>query len=203
MGVRRRRAGEARKPAVKRRRIGRVSVKSFLLMAGIFLLAASATRMDKLIRPAALFLDEIAPLCEEIGEELPLILAVIQTESGFRQDARSPRGAIGLMQVMPDTGRWMAERLDLQGYGDDKLVEREWNLIIGISYMRYLRGQFPESLALALAAYNAGPNRVRAWLDAGAWDGSPAALDDIPYAETRNYVRKALKAYEKYRKQYV
>ena len=203
MGGRGRRSGYTGRPAAYRRRAGRMGLKAFIIMAGIFLIAAAAANMDRMIKPAAMFVDEIGSLCQEIGEELPLILAVIQTESGFRQDALSPRGAVGLMQVMPDTGRWMAGQLGLAEYEDEKLAERDWNLLIGISYMRYLRGQFPDSVTLALAAYNAGPNRVRTWLADGEWDGSPESLSDIPYPETRNYVRKALKAYASYRKHYI
>lgn len=186
-----------------RRNKRRLSLKPFLATSAVLLIAAAALSQGKAPKPPDAYVDEIAPLCREWGEELPLILAVIQTESRFREDARSAKGAVGLMQVMPDTGRWMAEQLGLEGYADDKLPEKEWNLIIGIAYMSYLRRQFPGSLAQALAAYNAGPNRVRAWMNAGDWDGGAGRLEDIPYAETRKYVRKVLKTYEDYRKIYL
>ena len=202
MGDRGKRSAPARRNPGNRRRAKRMSVKVFLILSVTFLLAAVFVNMGRLIKPAALFVEEIAPLCQDIDEELPLILAVIQTESRFRQDALSTRGAVGLMQIMPDTGRWMADQLGLDDYDESKLFEREWNLIIGISYIHYLRGQFPGSLPLVLAAYNAGPSRVRSWLDAGDWDGSLTDLDDIPYPETRNYIKKALRAYEGYRKYY-
>jgi soluble lytic murein transglycosylase len=137
----------------------------------------------------------------EVGEELPLILAVIHTESRFREDAVSSSGAVGLMQVMPGTGQWMADRLGLTGYSAEKLYEREWNLTIGISYLHYLRQQFG-NIVQALAAYNAGPNRVQGWLDTGDWDGSQAMLDDIPFTETRDYVKRVLKAYDSFKKTY-
>ena len=191
-----------RKRAVRLRNRRKLNRKPFLLLSAVLLLAAAVVYKDKLWQPSALFVDEIAPICMENGEELPLILAVIQTESRFREDAVSPVGAVGLMQVMPDTGRWMADRMGLRSYSPEKLREREWNLAIGIAYMHYLRQQFPGSLAQALAAYNAGPNRVQGWLNAGVWDGSLEKLDKIPFSETRNYVKKVLRAYESFKKIY-
>jgi soluble lytic murein transglycosylase len=179
-----------------------LNVKPFLVLAAVILAAAAVVYKEKVWQPSAAYVEEIAPICMEVGEELPLILAVIQTESRFREDAVSRSGALGLMQVMPDTGRWMADRLGMVGYSTEKLREREWNLTIGINYVHYLRQSFPGNLAKALAAYNAGPNRVKGWLDAGQWDGSQARLDDIPFSETRNYVKKVLKAYDGYKKTY-
>jgi soluble lytic murein transglycosylase len=173
-----------------------------LLITAVALLAISAAGGDDNRSIPAAYAEEIASLCRDLGEDLPLVLAVIQAESRFQADAVSPKGAVGLMQVMPDTARWVAETHRLDGYTDEKLFEREWNLTIGISYISYLRRQFPDSLAQILAAYNAGPNRVRTWLDNGEWDGSDASLDDIPYNETKKYVKKVLKAYNSFRKRY-
>jgi len=200
MGVKARRVGAARRSRGRRGR--RPGLIPFLLMSAVFILAATAVGKDRVQKPPAAYVEEIAPLCEKLGEELPLVLAVIQAESRFRENIRSPKGAVGLMQVMPDTAGWMAEQLGLEDYADEKLYEREWNLIIGISYLRYLQQLFPDNLAQTLAAYNAGPNRVKSWTSAGDWDGSAGKLEDIPYAETRNYVKKVLKIYDNYRRIY-
>ncbi|MCL1804830.1 MAG: lytic transglycosylase domain-containing protein [Clostridiales bacterium] len=192
-------AMRTRRPA---RRGRRLRPAAFLLMTAVFLVAAAAVGRERVLKPPAALVEIIAPLCVELGEELPLVLAVIQVESRFRENAVSPRGAVGLMQVMPDTAGWVAEQWGLEGYTEDKLLQREWNLTIGMTYLRYLRQQFPESLAQALAAYNAGPSRVRSWQSAGEWDGSESRLEDVPYPETKNYVRRVLKAYASYRKIY-
>ena len=164
------------------------------------MVALLAAEKDALLTRVIPYLDEIRPLCYEMDEDLALVLAVIQTESGFRPSVVSTRGAVGLMQVTPDTARWMAGQIGLDGYTDDKLYEKQWNLTIGISYMQYLRRLFDGNLPQALAAYNAGPTRVRAWLEDGDWDGSVELIDDIPYGETRNYVKKVLKSYDRYRR---
>ncbi|MCL2121206.1 MAG: lytic transglycosylase domain-containing protein [Clostridiales bacterium] len=186
-----------------RRRKGKRRIRPFLMIAAILVFAVFIARDVYAYWASIPYYDEIASLCQEIGEETALVLAVIQTESRFRPNALSPRGAVGLMQIMPATARWMADRLGLEGYDDDKLYEREWNLTIGISYLQYLRRQFPDSLPEILAAYNAGPLTVRNWLDAGDWDGSLAMAGDIPYRETRNYVKTVMKAYDAYRKMLV
>jgi soluble lytic murein transglycosylase len=167
-------------------------------MSILFILAALAINWDKTTKLPAPFFDEIAYACSEVGEDIPLILAVIYAESRFQEDALSPKGAVGLMQVMPETAKWMADRIGLEGYSEEKLAEREWNLTIGISYMHYLKQQFPGSLTQAVAAYNAGPNRVRSWMRDGQWDGSYEFVADIPFNETRNYVIKVMKAYQNY-----
>ena len=148
------------------------------------------------------FFDDIAGACRDLGEDMALVLAMIRTESRFRAEVVSPRGAVGLMQVMPDTAGWMAALNRLDDYSDDKLYEAGWNLRIGILYLQYLKEQFPDSLPQTLAAYNAGPSRVRAWLTGGDWDGSLARIDDIPYGETREYVKKVLRLYGQYAKKY-
>ncbi len=189
--------------ANKRRYRGRWG-KTLLLLIMVLLIAIVAANKDTLLRTLypVPYYDEIALLCQEFGEDLPLVLALIQTESRFRQDALSSPGAVGLMQVMPDTAQWMADQLGLEDYSAEKLYEREWNLKLGIAYLHYLRQQFPGSLVQALAAYNAGPTKVRSWLAADQWDGSRDNLEEIPYKETRNYVEKVMNRYETYRQIY-
>lgn len=175
------------------------AARAFWVTAAILIIAGVMVGKDFYMRGIIPHLDEIKALCLEMGEDPALVLAMIQTESSFRQDVVSPRGAVGLMQVMPDTGRWVAGRIGLKEYSDSHLQDRHWNMIIGISYIQYLQREFGGSLPQAIAAYNAGPTRVHGWLDAGEWDGSNERVNDIPYKETRNYVKKVLKAYSRYR----
>ena len=174
----------------------------FTVLILVAALALTLTQAHRFVRGYVPYLDEISSLSKELEADLPLVLAIIRTESGFRQQAVSPRGAVGLMQIMPDTAAWMAEQLKLEGFEREKLPERHWNLTIGISYINYLQRQFPGSKVQALAAYNAGQTRVRSWIETGVWDGTLESLDDIPFAETRNYVRRVLAAYETYKKLY-
>lgn len=119
------------------------------------------------------------------------VLAVARQESAMMPDARSPAGALGLMQLMPATGKKLAQQTK-SGISDlQQLLHPETNIRLGSYYLRQLASQFDGHKALATAAYNAGPKRVRQWtpthsLDADIW------IDTIPYAETRQYVRRVL-----------
>ena len=126
-----------------------------------------------------------------------LVYAVIHTESRFREDAVSPAGAIGLMQVTPDTGQFISEQLKLSSFTEELLKDPELNIRMGTWYLSYLKESFPRVETL-LAAYNAGPNRVRTWLeDEDVSDGE--ILTDIPFEETRNYVERVLQREKIYR----
>jgi len=128
-----------------------------------------------------------------------LIAAVIKTESNFRAEACSRKGALGLMQVMPETGRWVAEETGEPPLLPDDLLDPETNIRLGTRYLAYLHTQFNDDPVLALAAYNAGRSNVLRWLEQAQWTGELATLDDIPFPETRRYVRRVLLAERIYR----
>ncbi|NPV81658.1 MAG: lytic transglycosylase domain-containing protein [Firmicutes bacterium] len=128
-----------------------------------------------------------------------LISAIINVESRFYPLARSPRGARGLMQIMPETGLWVAQILEFEKFSPDTLYDPLVNIRIGSWYLSSLQREFNGELTVALAAYNAGHGIVREWLDKGIWDGTEEKLDNIPYQETRKYVRRVLYTYRIYR----
>ena len=128
-----------------------------------------------------------------------VIAAVIYVESGFNPRAVSSRGAVGLMQVMPETGRWVGSRAGRPEIDEKALFSHETNIYIGSWYLRYLLDQLNQDLVLALAAYNAGWNRVRDWRRQEIWSGKLDELERIPFPETRRYVRRVLWYYRIYR----
>ncbi|AEG91824.1 lytic transglycosylase domain-containing protein [Ramlibacter tataouinensis] len=128
---------------------------------------------------------------QDIGLDPAYVYGLIRQESRFVTDARSHVGASGLMQVMPGTARWTARRIGLQGFKVDQLNDRETNIAIGTGYLKLVLDDFGGSMPLAAAAYNAGPSRPRAWrngpvMDAAAW------AENVPFGETRDYVKKVL-----------
>ena len=136
--------------------------------------------------------------------EVPLTLAVIRQESAFRADAKSHAKARGLMQVIPPTARLVAKGLRLR-YSKSRLAsDQKFNLILGQSYLGDLIKDFKGSYVLALAAYNAGPHRVKRWIKA---HGDPRVseidaidwIEMIPFSETRNYVQRVLENLQIYR----
>ena len=114
--------------------------------------------------------------------ELSLVLAVMKTESNFNKNAVSNKGAIGLMQLMPQTAKYISLKLGYQGEID--LFSIDTNIYLGVLYLKYLSEKFL-SLEQVLWAYNAGEGRVKKWLSDG--------LNSPPYKETKNYKIKVMR----------
>ena len=136
------------------------------------------------------------------GVDSALVASVIMNESRFQNDARSPRGAIGLMQIMPETAQWIAVQLGDDNFSLEKLREPETNIRYGVWYLAELQREFAGNNILALAAYNAGRGTVRDWIEEGDWPWMFHALDKIPYPETRSYVKNVLQNRIRYEKLY-
>ncbi|MCB1776917.1 MAG: transglycosylase SLT domain-containing protein [Candidatus Competibacteraceae bacterium] len=119
------------------------------------------------------------------------VYAVIRQESAFRADARSPVGALGLMQLMPATGRQIAQ--DLQdAVATPNLRQPEINIRYGVHYLRRMLEQLQGNPVLATAAYNAGPNKVVEWLPVNNPEPADIWAETIPYRETRAYVQRVM-----------
>ena len=141
-------------------------------------------------------LDIAQAACTEFDVPLPLVLAVMRTESKFDANARSEAGAIGLMQLLPETFLWISEEKLAENHPLSALSNATINVRYGTYYLSYLMERFGD-LRTALAAYNAGEGRVAEWLDA-----QNGTLSHIPYTETRTYVDKVLRAYAQYTRKY-
>jgi soluble lytic murein transglycosylase len=130
-----------------------------------------------------------------------LMLALIAQESTFQADVRSVANAYGLMQVVPATGRRYAQTLGIRPFGTARLTEPETNIRIGMAYFSDLLRQFGD-VAAALAAYNAGEQRVSRWMAERPGISRDEFIDDIPFPETQNYVKRILGTAEDYRTLY-
>lgn len=123
-----------------------------------------------------------------------LVYAVIRTESGFREDVKSSAGAVGLMQIMPDTFKWLQEKESGSvKYGADKLTDPEINIRYGTYYLSYLLSHYNGNEELAIAAYNAGMTNVDKWLKDERYSEDGDSLKKIPYKETAKYVKRVTK----------
>ena len=132
-----------------------------------------------------------------------LIAAIIRVESNFRPKAVSPKGAIGIMQIMPNTAEWILKQKDFGTISVEQAGNEAYaGISLGAWYVNELQRQFDGKLPLMLAAYNAGPGKVRQWLAEGRWDGTEKQLSNIPYGETRHYVQRVLYYYKKYQNFY-
>jgi len=121
-----------------------------------------------------------------------LLVAVMKTESDFNSRAVSVRGARGLMQIMPDTGRWVAHQLGEPAFHPDRLFEPETSIKFGAWYVADLEKEFHGDTVLILAAYNGGRGNVKEWLSSKNLSGGKGSIDQIPFPETQHYVRKVL-----------
>lgn len=139
------------------------------------------------------YADSIHSTAQEVALSPQLIYAIARQESAFMHDVRSSAGALGLMQLMPATGRETAAGMGMRISNQDLLIP-ETNIAIGSRYLSSLLKSFDGNRILAAAAYNAGPNRVRQWLQRTAEAPVPfdVWIETIPYGETRNYVESVL-----------
>ncbi len=131
-----------------------------------------------------------------------LVYSIIRSESNYTKDAVSNKGAIGLMQIMPDTGMWVAEKLKIENFTPEDLFDTEKNIMIGVWYFKYLLDKFNGEVSLAVAAYNAGPTNVNKWLSQEEYSEDGQQLDVIPFEETRKYEQKVMNNYAMYKRIY-
>ena len=121
-------------------------------------------------------------------------LGIARSESLFMRDVRSRAGAIGLMQLMPATGRQVAREIKLAYSGLDTLTDPDHNIRLGTSYLGSMAARYDGNHVLATAAYNAGPHRVDRWLPQSAVVDARVWIENIPFNETRKYVRRVMAA---------
>ena len=146
--------------------------------------------------------DLVKRYSEEKSLDPYLVVALIRQESTFNAGIRSPAGARGLMQIMPATGRTIA-REQRRRYQHSDLYNPEVNIQFGTHYFKKVLGQFGGRVDYALASYNAGPHRVRSWTRSGSNADPEEFIEEIPFTETRNYVKLVLKNEMLYRRIYV
>jgi len=142
----------------------------------------------------------IAHYSDERDLDVFLVKGLIQAESSFNPDAVSWMGAAGLMQIMPNTADWLAERMGIN-ISEGDLFNPAFNIRMGTYYLRLLIDMF-EHIDTALAAYNAGMGNVRNWLGQISYSYDGETLHTIPFPETREYVVRVNRYMEIYRELY-
>ena len=153
----------------------------------------------RLLYPVA-YSGMIAEHSEKYNIPPELVLSVIREESSFNDQAISPAGAIGLMQVMPSTGRWIGEKLKVRDFDETHLSEPSFNISAGTWYLRFLLDRSDESIVGALAAYNAGNRKMASWRKEYDPSADPVmAMELIGIKETREYVRRVMSTMAMYR----
>lgn len=154
--------------------------------------AGRSGHLDDLdLRFPVLYAREVEDISAQLDMDTSWIFGIMRQESAFMADARSPAGALGLMQLMPATGAEVARMLKLPKPNDYALLQADANIRLGSNYLKQALAKLGNKV-LATAAYNAGPHRVRGWLPSDGPLPTPLWVDTIPFTETRGYVRGVL-----------
>lgn len=125
---------------------------------------------------------------EEVGLDEELLAAIIKVESGFDAEAKSNMGAVGLMQLLPETAEWMSEKLGME-FEEEDLLDPETNIKLGTNYFKYLFDLY-KSEDLAILAYNGGLGNVNKWIENGTITNSQSSYENIPIYETKTYLTR-------------
>lgn len=196
-----RRAARRRRQARRRLAVSAVVVAAL----GFLMAAVMSPWLDRAVQEVALPLahaDIIRAQAADKDLDPALIAGVIYTESRFR-DQTSPAGAKGLMQIMPETAEYIANKSGGSEFVQGDLATPEINIAYGSWYLRYLLDRYDGSELLALAAYNGGEGKVDEWLaNARARGERFRVADHIPFPETRDYVQRVFEARRAYRREY-
>ncbi len=173
----------------------------FIICAGVYAFVNFPTTQKTVLYPFP-YRAEIEKFSRNYQVDKFLAVSVMKVESNFYEDAYSGSGAVGLMQLMPETAGWIAYCLNEEPPSIEEMHDCETNIKYGIWYLAELEEEFFGNDILALAAYNAGRGNVQHWIEENGWKKNFSDIDAIPYDETRNYVKRVLQCREKYSELY-
>lgn len=185
----------------KRKRYFVVFIIILCIVAILFGVFRIQDMVLKMIYPQK-YAELVNQYAEENDLDPLLVFAIIKAESNFDEDVISNSGAVGLMQLMESTAQEMADDLAIEIPTKEALFDPELNIQIGTYYFAYLLGIYEGNIYLALTAYNAGIGNVNTWIEEGTIREDGSDIENIPYKETNNYVRKIVRDYRIYQDLY-
>jgi soluble lytic murein transglycosylase len=151
-----------------------------------------SSRVDFALRYLTPYRTQFTAAAQEQGLDEELLYGIARQESRFVADIVSSAGAVGLMQLMPATARWVARKLDVRDYSPSRIADVDVNTKFGAFYFKHCLERVGGLPALAAAAYNAGPSRAQAWRPAAEPLEGAIWVETIPFDETREYVKRVL-----------
>jgi soluble lytic murein transglycosylase len=167
-------------------------ISALAVAALIFVSGCGLAAFFLAYKPDKIYVDAAGYYGQKYDVERALIFSVIKTESNYKQNARSDAGALGLMQLMPETAVWIAGKINKTDYDEAMLTGVDCNIELGTWYLSYLIKKF-ESVDIALIAYNAGEGNAQKWIRENK-------INDIPFKETKNYLKKVKRHYKYYKR---
>lgn len=141
----------------------------------------------------------VGPYARKYGVDELLVYSIIREESRFQKDVVSPADAVGLMQLIPPTARTVARQIGINGFSTAMLTIPRINIEMGIFYFKQVLDKFDGDVELALASYNAGPHRAADWKVRFYGLEKDEFIEEVPFRETRNYIRRILRSYGAYK----
>lgn len=182
------------------RRICNILIVIIIILL-VFLVLFKVIRIqDELIKVIykTTYSEHVEKYAKEYNVDKYLIFAVIKAESNFKTDATSNKNAKGVMQLINTTAEEVAQNIGIE-YNENILYDVEKNIMLGTKYLSQLLKMYDNNYQIALAAYNAGIGNVEKWITNGTIKADGSDIENIPYKETNNYVRKITRDYEIYK----
>ena len=179
-------------------------VITLLILASIIFILFKVIKIDDIIMKKLYplkYSEYVEKYAEEYNMDKYMVYAIIKAESNFDENAKSSSDAIGLMQIMETTAIETARKMDLEVTEED-LFKPDLNINIGLKYFTYLLNQYDNNYPLAIIAYNAGMGNVDSWIKEETIKEDGTDIENVPFKETNNYVRKILRDYEIYKRLY-
>lgn len=174
---------------------------SILILSIIFTLSLGGYKILQSITHPIKYREIIESISEDYNLDSSLVASVINVESSYKNLTKSPKNAIGLMQIKLSTANYLNSLNNENNISENDLYDPTTNILYGCRYLRYLIDKFDNTYT-ALASYNAGETRVRSWLNDKNYSTDNKTLNYIPFRETREYVEKIRKNINFYSKIY-
>ena len=186
------------------RKILKLLIILFILI-GIAIAFDVPKKMMKLLYPIE-YENYVEEYSSKFNVDKYLIYAIIKAESNFNENAESSKGAKGVMQLMENTAKDVLKKTDEIPITEEelssKIMEPQYNIAIGTKYISLLTEKY-KNIELAIVAYNAGSGNLDNWIEQGIIKADGTNIENVPYKETNNYVRKILRDYKIYKDLYL
>lgn len=181
----------------------KILVCGLIILILIVFLIVFKNKIQRIFYPKS-YEEFVSIYSDEYGVDENLVFAVIKAESNFQEDAVSHKDALGLMQIMKETAEDVARKYNIEidfNNSEKEILNVQNNIKIGTKYLAVLLEKY-KNKEVAVAAYNAGIGTVDNWIEKGIIKSDGSDIENIPYKETNNYVRKILRNYKIYQDLY-
>lgn len=181
----------------------KILIGGIIVLMIIVFLVVFKDKILKIIYPKT-YKEIVSVYAEKYNVDENIIYSVIKAESNFKNNAVSHKEALGLMQIMEETAKDVATKYDINidlNNSEQEILNVQNNINIGTKYLSVLIEKY-QNIELAVAAYNAGTGTVDTWIDKGIINKDGSDIENIPYKETNNYVRKIIRNYNVYEELY-